>query len=245
MKLKVLSSSSRGNCYILEGSTQSLLLECGVGFKQILEGIDFDLSRVAGCLLTHNHGDHACSAYWAVSNGLSVFSSAGTLNSFNFKHHRLIPVTPLKRFHVGEFEVIAFPVEHDAPEPFGFLIRHREAGLILFMTDTIFTKYTFDNVNHYIVEANYALDIIDENIFTGKSNKFVRDRVLNSHMGLDTCKEFLQKCDLKKTQNIVLIHLSENNADPERFKREVEECTGKPVSIATRGSEFNLSLTKF
>lgn len=55
MKLKVLASSSKGNAYILESPTGSLLIEAGIPWKQILQGLNYDLKGVVGCLISHQH----------------------------------------------------------------------------------------------------------------------------------------------------------------------------------------------
>lgn len=235
MKLKIIESNSRGNCYILEGNKESLIVECGVGYAKLQRALDFNLSRVVGCLISHSHKDHCRSAYWVAGCGIDVYASQGTLSTFDFGHHRCKPIEALKKFSAGEFQVIPFAVEHDAPEPLGFLIKHPEAGIVLFMTDTIYTRHTFAGVDHYIIEANYDEELINE-----RADKFVRDRVLNSHMSLETCKDFLAKSDTSKTKKIILIHLSENNADPVKFKRVIEETTGRPVVIAESNSIIDL-----
>ncbi|MDS2204199.1 MBL fold metallo-hydrolase, partial [Clostridioides difficile] len=39
MKIKVLGSSSKGNCYLLQLKNETLILECGVSYKEILKGL--------------------------------------------------------------------------------------------------------------------------------------------------------------------------------------------------------------
>lgn len=235
MNLKIISSSSRGNAYILEGKKQSLLIECGVAWKYIQTALEWNISKVVGCLVSHAHLDHCCSSYQVMNAGIDLYTSQGTAETFKTLHHRLKVMEPMKKVTIGEFKVLPFLVEHDAPEPFGFLISHPESGLTLFVTDTIYTKHIFSGVHNYIIEANYDLEIIDDNIALGLSNKFVRDRVIASHTSLSTCKDFLSKCDLAEARQIVLIHLSDDNADPTRFKREVQQLTGRPVYIAHPG----------
>ena len=41
MQLKVVASSSEGNCYILESDTQALIIECGKSYKGCDESIKF------------------------------------------------------------------------------------------------------------------------------------------------------------------------------------------------------------
>lgn len=55
MRLKVLSSNSKGNCYILENDTQILIIEAGVPFRKIKEGINFNLDKVVGVCVSHSH----------------------------------------------------------------------------------------------------------------------------------------------------------------------------------------------
>ena len=55
-KIKVLGSSSRGNAYILECQNETLLLELGVSWKDIVKALNFNLSKVVGVCVSHAHG---------------------------------------------------------------------------------------------------------------------------------------------------------------------------------------------
>ncbi len=55
MKLKVLSSGSIGNCYLLECNNEILILDCGIPIKDIKIGLDFNLGGIQGVLVTHAH----------------------------------------------------------------------------------------------------------------------------------------------------------------------------------------------
>jgi phosphoribosyl 1,2-cyclic phosphodiesterase len=55
MKLKVLASGSKGNCYLLSTPTGILLIEAGIPWKQIQKGLNFDLREVVACLISHEH----------------------------------------------------------------------------------------------------------------------------------------------------------------------------------------------
>ncbi len=55
MQLKVLASGSKANSYILLSPTGSLVLEAGLPWKLIQRGLDYDISGVIGCLITHGH----------------------------------------------------------------------------------------------------------------------------------------------------------------------------------------------
>jgi len=70
MKIKILGSSSNGNCYIIGNDTNAILLECGLNFKEIQKGLDFNLQRVKACVISHNHGDHSKGFKGVLQSGL-------------------------------------------------------------------------------------------------------------------------------------------------------------------------------
>lgn len=56
VKFKPIASSSKGNCYIVEAEgSKPLLLEAGIPIKKIREALNFGLSNLAGCLISHEH----------------------------------------------------------------------------------------------------------------------------------------------------------------------------------------------
>ena len=58
MVLRVLGSSSAGNCYILDNGKEALVLECGVSLSKVKESVGYDISRIAGAFVSHEHNDH-------------------------------------------------------------------------------------------------------------------------------------------------------------------------------------------
>lgn len=236
MRLKILGSSSAGNAYILENDNEALLIECGVKFSLIKQAVNFNISKIKSCLISHDHQDHCKSVKDVMKAGINVYASAGTGAAMKVKdHHRFNTMLCGVVYQVGGFKVMPFDVKHDAADPVGFLINHEETGKVLFLTDSYYVGYTFKGLNNVIVEANYCEKILEEKRLAGTSPEFLRNRVLESHMSITTCKELLKANDLSQVHNVVLIHLSDSNSDAARFKSEVEGCTGKAVHIATPG----------
>lgn len=56
MLLKCNGSDSKGNGYAIISEEEILLLECGIPAKEMLKAIDYQVSKVVGCLLSHEHG---------------------------------------------------------------------------------------------------------------------------------------------------------------------------------------------
>lgn len=241
MKLKVLGSGSSGNCYLLQNEKETLMLECGLPWKTILKGLNFNLSNVAGCLVTHEHKDHSKAVRDVINNGIDVYSSCGTLNSVSDElGYRAKFISSEHQFSVGEFMIMPFAAEHDAAEPLGFLIQHNDFGKLLFITDSYYCKYNFSKLNYIMIECNYSRDILNENIENGLVHKALASRLLKSHFSLDHVKEFLKANDLSQCREIVLLHLSDSNSNAAQFKEEIERLTGIPVYVASKGLELEL-----
>lgn len=244
MRLHIINSNSDGNCYLFtDNNGETLIVECGVRFERIKQALNFDLSKVVGCLVTHEHGDHCKGVKDAVKSGIDIYATAGTIKGIKCIHHRFNAVKKGGIYKLGPFDVIAFDTHHDVNEPCGFLIKHPEMGTTLFLTDTIYCNYQFPGLNNILIEANYSQDIIDEKL---AGNRFLRNRVIQSHMSVETCLETLQANDLRAVNNIVLIHLSDRNSDAKVFKQRIEDATLKTVTIATAGLTIdNFNLTPF
>lgn len=235
MKIKVLGSSSKGNCYLLQLKSETLILECGINYKQILKGLNYDLESVVGCLVTHEHKDHSKAITELTESGIDVFTSKGTLEKLKIKNHRTKIVESERSFKVGEFKILPFKAEHDAAEPLGFLIQHKEIGKLLFLTDSYYCEYKFKGLNHILIECNYSKDILDRNIENGVIKVFLRNRIVKSHFELNNMIDFLKYNNLKDLKTLTLIHLSADNSDKDLFKKEVERNIGLPVNIAETG----------
>jgi phosphoribosyl 1,2-cyclic phosphodiesterase len=140
-------------------------------------------------------------------------------------------VKALQQFKLASWTVLPFDVEHDCVEPLGFLLANTAGDKLLFATDTFYIKYQFKMLTHILLEANYSMEILLKNIEDGITPVEIKNRLVKSHFSLENAKEFLAANDLSRVQEIHLIHVSESNSDTERFKREVQELTGKPVYI--------------
>lgn len=241
MKLKVLGSGSSGNCYLLENKKETLILECGLPYKTILKGLNFNLSNVVGCLVTHEHKDHSKAIFKLENAGIDIYASCGTLNAVgDGLSYRTHFIESEKQFTIDGFTILPFQTQHDAAEPLGFLMQHEEIGKMLFITDSYYCKYKFKGLDHIMIECNYSAEILENNIEQGLIPWSLRNRLLKSHFSLQNVKEFLRANDLSKVKDIILIHLSNGNSNAEQFKNEIERLTGKPVYIADKGLEIEL-----
>lgn len=246
MKLKVISSGSVGNSYLLENENTALLIECGVKYAEIKESADFNMLKIACCLITHEHLDHSKSWNQISMNGIPLVASAGT--------YKALKVSPDLRDYqlahacsywvTSDWKVSALAVEHDAKEPLAYLIEHEDCGRVLFVTDTYIFKYNVPNVDHLIIEANYDEEIVKE-IQNKKGSDYVNSRRYHTHMSFQTALTTIEKMDRSRMKNIVLIHLSDQVSDENKFKEETEKLFGIPTTVATAGQVVNFSKNPF
>lgn len=229
--VKVLGSSSSGNCYILRTDKEVLILECGIHAKKIMHGLNFNVSNVVGCLITHEHKDHSLSARDLTRSGIDIYASKGTLEAIGINGHRTHTVAAKEHFELGSFTILPFETQHDAAEPLGFLVYHPAFGKLLFATDTYYIHYKFQGLNYIMVECNYSTEIADGNVASGILNPALRRRLLKSHFSLENLMLFLKANDLSQVEKIMLMHLSSGNSDAKRFKNEIEKLTGIPTEV--------------
>jgi phosphoribosyl 1,2-cyclic phosphodiesterase len=230
--IKVLASGSRGNAYLIDDGHTPILLEAGLPWKEIQKKLDFKTSEIKFCLISHEHKDHSKAIKEVMKAGIDVYASRGTINFLGVTGHRLKPIKALGSFTIGTWTILPFETQHDAVEPLGFLLANSAGDKLLFATDTFYCKYKFKGLTHIMVECNYALNILQENVTAGIVDSGLKNRLLSSHFSLANVKEFLKANDLSSVEEIHLIHLSDGNSDAERFKREVMEVTGKAVYVA-------------
>ena len=128
-----------------------------------------------------------------------------------------------KSMNIGEFTVKPFDLTtidgswthtdaNGEPCPiYGFLITHNEMGRMLYITDCEVVKWKFKGINHILLGVNYDKDLID-NEDSAKVN-----HVYRGHMSIDTACDFVKANNSKDLQNVIMCHLSKNNADKDLF----------------------------
>lgn len=241
----VLESTSDGNCYILQGEHETLIIEAGVKFSDIKKALKFDLSNVVGCIITHEHRDHSKALVDLLKYGIKVLALPEVFKSHKIKSQAFCKhIAPQHGYRVGSFKIMALAAYHDVP-CVSFVIEHPECGRILFVTDTMMLEYRVGGLNHIFIECNYADERLQENIDLGIVPMEMRKRLLQTHMELQTTKGVLMANELQSVYNVVLIHMSPNNGDEERSVREISEQIGKPVIVAKSGMIIDLNPNPF
>ena len=150
MRIEVLGTGSSGNCYKVKIGNATLLLECGLPFKVIQKKLNFKVSQIDACLVTHEHMDHAKAVKDLMKAGVDCYMTKGTAEALEVNGHRLKTFRPFEkaRYYSEELKdltILPFEAIHDVKEPVSYYIRTfsktEKTESLVFVTDTAYMKY--------------------------------------------------------------------------------------------------------
>lgn len=238
MEIEVLGTGSSGNCYKVKIGKATLLLECGLPYKVIQKKLNFKISEIDACLVTHEHMDHAKAVKDLMKVGVDCYMTNGTAEALKVKGHRL---NTFRKDDKGQgycwkffsdIQILPFEAVHDVAEPVSYLIKTRDdKESIVFVTDTAYLKYKIPECDVLMIECNYVKARLDENVRLGNINTNLRNRIVKNHLSLESLVEALKAASLDRCKKIYLLHLSDGNSDEKLIKRTIQETTGIEVVV--------------
>jgi len=227
MDIKTIASGSSGNCY----KVGDLLIDAGIPIKKIKQGLNYKLSEISGCLISHAHNsDHSKAAKDLMKAGIEIYVSQKTADSLGLSGHRLNVIEHNKQFNIGDWKIKALEMKHDIHN-LGFLLSKGDEK-VFFCIDTNYIPYRFKGLSHIMIGVNYDTGILADNVKRGAIHPSLANRILKNHMSIDTALEFFRLNDMSRIEEIHLLHLSDSNSDEEAFKSKVQKVTGVPVFVA-------------
>ena len=252
MLLKIISTGSQaGNCYaLIADNGEMLLLDFGCEPNKILRGIDYKVSDVCGACLTHSHGDHVKAYRWILQNGIPIYTNDETAEHFEtISGEKMIGKPERIPFEMGSFHVTGFYLPHTTrdkdtgaliPCPnFGYLIKNGDETF-LYATDYEYIPYTFKSqkINYMLLECNHMDDSLERD-----SAKY--EHVLKGHSSVSTVRDIILANKTPDLRNVILCHPSNENADPDRMKSEIQQVAGKWVNVEIAEKNSVVSLSKY
>ena len=251
MRVSILASGSSGNITLLETQSTRLLVDCGLGKRETLRrlaAIELSVDRIDGILITHEHADHC--------NGLPqmlglwkapLYVTEPTMDAL----HRALPDRLAKRlrgletiqsgqhFSIGDIDVHAFQIPHDAADPIGFTFRTNGTKMAL-VTDLGYmpqlVKVHLRDADCLLLESNHDLDMLK----VGPYPWVVKQRVLSrtGHLSNHAVSEYLSDPEGfdARARYLVLAHLSQENNNPDLARLSAEEALDRrPAECAFHG----------
>lgn len=233
MKLKCIATGSTGNCYTLtSNSGETLILDCGIPIKEIKKGLDWNIKGIMGVLCTHKHLDHSKSLKDFKSMGIPIYApyisqKPMAIGSGAFRIQSFDLTTVDGRWTHTDADGTECPC-------YGFLITHKEMGRLLYITDTELIKWKFKDINHILLGVNYDKDLVDTD--NPKAN-----HVFRGHLSIDTACDFVKANHSDSLQNVIMCHLSSENADKDSFIAKMKNAVnGANVDVAEQGKSWIL-----
>lgn len=237
MKIEVLGTGSSGNCYKVKIGKATLLLECGLPYKVIQKKLNFKISEIDACLVTHEHMDHAKAIKDLMKAGVDCYMTKGTAEALGINGHRLKTFRPFEKARyysevLKNLIIVPFEAVHDVAEPVSYFIKTRDdKESLVFVTDTAYLKYKIPECDVLMIECNYVKAKLDENVRLGNINTNLRNRIVKNHLSLESLVEALRAASLDRCRKIYLLHLSDGNSDEKLIKRTIQERTGVEVVV--------------
>jgi phosphoribosyl 1,2-cyclic phosphodiesterase len=229
LRVSILASGSSGNITLLETERTRLLVDCGLGKRETLArlaAVEKGVDKLDGILITHEHTDH-CNG---LPQMLGLYKAPLYVTELTFDAlKRVLPDRLEKRlrgvetihagqhFTIGDIDVHAFMVPHDAVDTVGFTFRADGVKMAI-ATDLgclpIHVVQHLRDSDCVVLESNHDLEMLK----MGPYPWDVKQRVMSKHGHLSNhaVSEFLADpggLD-SRARYLVLAHLSEQNNNP-------------------------------
>jgi phosphoribosyl 1,2-cyclic phosphodiesterase len=253
LRVTILASGSSGNLTLLETQSTRILVDAGLGKRETLArlaAVERDFDDLDAVLITHEHADHCVGlpqvlGLWKAP----LYATEPTLDAL----HRVLPDTFAKRlrgvekieagqhFAIGDIDVHAFAIPHDAADPIGFTFRTQGIKVAVctdlgYMPELV--KVHLRGTDCMILESNHDLDMLK----VGPYPWVVKQRVLSrtGHLSNHAVSEYFSDPDGldSYTRYLVLAHISEENNNPDVARISAEEALNRRPAEAPFNGEL-------
>ena len=248
MRVSVLASGSSGNIALLETERTRLLVDAGLGKRETLArlaAVEKTADHVDGILITHEHMDHCGGlpqmlGLWKAP----LYVTEPTMDAMRCilpetlgKRLRAVETIQAgQRFTIGDIEVHAFAIPHDAADPIGFTFRTNGVKVAL-VTDLGYmpelVKVHLRGADCLVLESNHDLDMLK----VGPYPWVVKQRILSrtGHLSNHAVSEYLSDPGGfdAAARYLVLAHLSEENNNPYTAEISAREALNRRPAEST------------
>ena len=217
MRFASLGSGSKGNATLVRAGDTLLMVDCGFSLRETtrrLERLGVQPRQLDAILVTHEHSDH-CSGVAALSRKfeIPVYLSHGTAGTGRCDgSHLLQCFNSEQRFTIGEIDIAAVTVPHDAAEPCQFLLSWDDLVLGILTDLGSVTPHVLDSFrgcHSLLLEFNHDLPMLQ----AGSYPPALKRRVGGDwgHLNNQQAAQLLHQLGGAPAGRLVVAHISENN----------------------------------
>jgi phosphoribosyl 1,2-cyclic phosphodiesterase len=230
VRFRILGSGSSGNTTLVESGATRLLVDAGLGPREMAERLQsagVDPASIAAVLISHEHQDHARgAASFSKRWGVRLAGSHGTYAAAGFGaediagYDVLDPGVPRV---FGGISVLGVGIAHDAAQPFAFVLSDGRATLG-HATDlghvALPMVQAFRACGTVLIESNYDPTMLRDGPYPWS----LKDRILSrvGHLSNGDVASYLGRGLGEGCRTVVLAHLSRQNNHPEVARMSAE-----------------------
>lgn len=231
MKIFPVTSSSSGNCTILEYGDDVVLIDCGATLKGLKSAIG-DLKRIKAVFITHEHSDHI-GGVGPISRKVDCPFYINRL-SYKKKEDLFKDCKDIRNLVAGTdveldggWHFLPFTTKHDSAYSVGFIITidgiDKKFG---YLTDTGFItpmmEMMLKDCDGLFIEADYDEEYLEEYELY---SDFLKERISSNfgHLSNTQAFEFLQTLPIENMDFVIIGHLSGKTNSPARVSELITE----------------------
>jgi len=229
-----LASGSSGNCYYIGTSLYGILIDAGIGSRQInkiLRDHGIEIEKIMALLITHDHADHIKSVgYFGETMNIPVYTTQAVHDGIRRSRYIDAVLVNSRRiieknipFKIRDFRITAFETPHDSSDNVGYMVEYGEKTFVIItdaghITDTV--RDYARRANHLVIESNYD----EKMLMSGTYPEYLKERISSptGHLSNIDAAYFLATNYTPALKNIWLCHLSRDNNHPELAVKTVE-----------------------
>lgn len=229
-----LYSSSSGNVFYIETNRTNILIDAGVTYKAINDGLKQkgkSINDISAIIITHEHIDHikALPLFCRKHENIPIYACGKTADYIKDMLDERNIISNVRKvfygqpFKIKDIDIVPFETSHDALMPCGYRIIVN-GKTITYATDLGYvSNEVYDNLqnsDYTILESNYDNTLLD----FGKYPYNLKRRIKSptGHLSNDDCANTICKLANAGNTNFILAHMSENNNNIDIVKNTLE-----------------------
>ena len=216
-----LNSGSNGNCYYVGTTTDAVLIDVGISCRETekrMKKLGLPMKRVKAIFVSHEHGDHIKGVSTLANKySLPVYITADTAkHGPRLIRHLSKTFNAGESINIGELTITPFSKEHDAIDPYSFIINYNGITAGVFTDIGIACKqviHYFKQCHAAFLETNYDEAMLEN----GKYPLHLKNRIRGGqgHLSNRQALELLITHRSPFLSHLFLSHLSKENNSPE------------------------------
>lgn len=231
---------------MLDAGGEALLIDVGFSCREVVKRlgqVGVDPAAVSAVVVTHEHADHVRGLRVFVRKfGPTLYLTPGTRQALERQladvDTEIRSIAPGSVFNTGPFQVLPFPVSHDAAQPVGLSVTCR-GSVLGYATDLGMVDpgagALLKNSDILVLESNHDLEMLKK----GPYPWYLKQRILSGkgHLSNDALARYLAESDGKQPRELFLAHISQENNEREL----ASFCSRQALRI--KGAETGVRMT--